>query len=61
MNLLEGADAPPTTQALAAAAAAERDFAALMSRWDALRTSELAALNARLRQLGLSPVSLGSE
>jgi hypothetical protein len=61
MNLLEGADVAPTTQALAAAARAEREFAALMSRWDALRTTELSALNARLRQLGLSPVSLGSE
>jgi hypothetical protein len=61
MNLLEGADVAPTTQALAAAARAEREFAALVSRWDALRTTELSALNARLRQLGLSPVSFGPD
>jgi len=60
MNLLDGADVTPTSQALAAATRAEREFAALISRWDTLRTSELSALNTRLRQLGLSPVSAGS-
>jgi hypothetical protein len=57
ISVLEGADVTPTTQALAAAARAEREFAALLARWDAVRTTDLSALNARLRQLGLGPVS----
>jgi hypothetical protein len=52
LNLLEDSDAPPTTQATAAVLAAERDFAALVSRWNTLRTRELEGLNARLRSAG---------
>jgi photosystem II stability/assembly factor-like uncharacterized protein len=52
INLIDDVDVAPTTQALAAAAKAERDFASLMARWDALRTTELAAVNAALRQAG---------
>jgi photosystem II stability/assembly factor-like uncharacterized protein len=57
MNLLQDADVAPTTQALAAVnntLAAQR---AAVGRWDALKTRDLGALNERLRQAGLPPVS----
>jgi hypothetical protein len=58
MSLLEGADAEPTTQALAAVRAAQRGFDSLVSRWDALRGPELVALNAKLRAAGQQPVAV---
>ncbi|MGE5101976.1 MAG: WD40/YVTN/BNR-like repeat-containing protein [Deltaproteobacteria bacterium] len=58
MELLEEADAEPTTQALAAVRVTERDFGALVARWNALRTTELTALNAKLRAAGQQPVSV---
>ena len=61
LDLLEEADAAPTTQALAAAARVERDFASIMARWDTARTTELTALNAKLRSAGLEPVVIPSE
>ena len=35
-NILQGADEPPTTQAVAAAGAVEKSFAALRQQWQAL-------------------------
>ncbi|MDB4877255.1 MAG: glycosyl hydrolase repeat-containing protein [Gemmatimonadetes bacterium] len=58
LALLEEADAEPTTQAVAAARATQRDFDALVGRWNTLRTTDLAALNAKLRAAGLQAVSL---
>jgi photosystem II stability/assembly factor-like uncharacterized protein len=58
MSLLEGADAEPTTQALAAVRAAQRDFDSLVSRWSTLSGAELAALNGKLRAAGQQPVSV---
>jgi hypothetical protein len=52
MALLEQADVEPTTQAVAAVQASRRDFDALAGRWNALRTTELETLNARLRAAG---------
>lgn len=43
------ADAPPTAALITATATAERDLAPLMKRWDALKTSDVPALNQRLR------------
>ena len=56
MNLLEEADAEPTTQVLAAARAAQKDFDALVARWKALTTTDLGALNGRLKSAGQEPI-----
>jgi hypothetical protein len=58
MELLEEADAEPTTQALAAVRGTQRDFDALVARWNALRTTDLTALNAKLRAAGQRDVSV---
>ena len=58
MELLEGADADPTTQALAAVRGTQRDFDALVVRWIAPRTTELTALNTKLRAAGQQAVSV---
>ena len=58
MELLEEADAEPTTQALAAVRGTQRDFDALVARWNALRTTDLTALNAKLRAAGQRDVSI---
>jgi hypothetical protein len=58
LALLEGADAEPTTQALAAVRGTQRDFDALVARWNVLRTTDLNALNAKLRQAGQQAVSV---
>ena len=57
-NFLEDADAEPTTQAAAAIRAAQREFVALESRWARIRTTDLAALNAKLRAAGQPPITI---
>ena len=52
MNLLEDADAEPTTTALAAVRRVEQDQAGVITRWTAVRTTGLAALNAKLKASG---------
>jgi len=58
LALLEGADAEPTTQAVAAVRGTQRDFDALVARWNTLRTIDLNALNAKLRAAGQQAVSI---
>jgi hypothetical protein len=58
LALLEEADAEPTTQAMTAVRNAQREFAALVSRWGRLRTTELVALNAKLRAAGQPTIAL---
>ena len=53
MNLLQGADARPTTVQLNAIGAARAQFGRVMARWTTLTTVELAALNAKLTAAGL--------
>ena len=50
--LLEDADVEPTTQATTAVRAVQRDQAALVARWNAVKTKMIPALNARLRGSG---------
>jgi len=52
MNLLEEADAEPTSTQTAAVRRTLSDFASLVARWTTLKTSELAALNAALHKAG---------
>jgi hypothetical protein len=56
LALLEEADVEPTTQAMTAVRSAEREFGVLISRWSHIETTEVAALNVRLRAAGLSPI-----
>jgi hypothetical protein len=52
------ADAAPTTAQTAAAVAAENDASTLMKQWEQLKTSDLAALNAQLRDAHLPELKL---
>jgi hypothetical protein len=56
LAFVEDSDAPLTTQATAAVAAAERDVATLGTRWTTLRTTGLTDLNAKLKAAGQPPL-----
>jgi photosystem II stability/assembly factor-like uncharacterized protein len=58
MNSMQAADVAPTATTLAAVDAARQRAARVMARWDALRTVELAALNAKLKAAGLAVVAV---
>ena len=53
---LQGADATPTTQVVAAANDRLAVFAALKGKWDAVVKTDLPALNAKLKAAGVEPV-----
>jgi photosystem II stability/assembly factor-like uncharacterized protein len=57
MGVVEGADAAPTTQALAASEHLQKTLAELSARWEALKNRDLADLNGQLRQASLPPVT----
>jgi hypothetical protein len=56
LNLLQGADVAPTTQALAAVTEAGRGLRNVMERWNAIRSKEVSQLNVQLREANLPPV-----
>ena len=56
MNVLQGADVTPTANQRAAIAAARDTAAAVMARWNALKTTELATLNALIKAAGLATI-----
>jgi photosystem II stability/assembly factor-like uncharacterized protein len=58
LNLLQEADATPTTQAAAAVNEHERRLAAALARWQEIKTRDLANINAQLRQVRLPPLTL---
>ncbi len=53
LNLLQGADATPTTQAVAACAETHKAFQELVASWEKLCSAEVKALNDRLRKADL--------
>jgi photosystem II stability/assembly factor-like uncharacterized protein len=57
MNLVEGADVAPTTQALAASDELQQKLTEQLMRWTELRNRDAKALNEQLRQAGLPQVS----
>ena len=57
MNLLQDADAPPTTQTVAAANSRLASFAALRARWEAIVHTDIPALNAKLQAAGVAPLT----
>jgi hypothetical protein len=58
MALVEGADAPPTTQAVAASDEVRRALAALLKRWAALKDRDVKVLNEQLREAKLPALTL---
>ncbi|HWQ34280.1 MAG TPA: glycoside hydrolase [Blastocatellia bacterium] len=57
MNLVEGADVTPTTQAIAASDELQQKLTEQTARWNEIKNSEVKSLNQQLRQLGLPQVS----
>jgi len=55
LGLVQGADVPPTPQAVAAAEDRRKALAAVIEKWRALKP-EMAALNAQLKQAGLREI-----
>jgi hypothetical protein len=58
MGLLQGADAAPTPQAVAAVADSLKALGDLMARWNELKTRDLANLNAQLKEADLPAVEV---
>ena len=55
---VDSADAAPTAVQATAASAAEQDASVILKRWDEMKASELAALNAQLRDAHLPELKL---
>jgi hypothetical protein len=56
MNSLQSADVQPTALQITSIETALRNARAAMARWNALKTTELTALNAQLRNAGLTTI-----
>ncbi|HEY3287411.1 MAG TPA: hypothetical protein VGJ96_09885 [Gemmatimonadaceae bacterium] len=53
---MQGAEVAPTTRQVAACTAAGKQLDEVMKRWTALKTTRLAALNAKRKAAGLTPL-----
>ena len=53
LDVLQGADEAPTSQAVAACAEAQKRLRDLNARWDELAGKDRKALNEQLRKAGL--------
>jgi photosystem II stability/assembly factor-like uncharacterized protein len=60
LDLLQSADAAPTTQAVAASAELQRKLSDLLARWNEIKNKEVKTLNEQLRQAGLPLLSTAS-
>jgi photosystem II stability/assembly factor-like uncharacterized protein len=58
LDVLQQADAAPTTQGVAASADLQQKLRTLMSGWNDLKGRDVQALNAQLRAAGLQPLVL---
>jgi hypothetical protein len=58
MNLLQAADVPVTVSQRAVIDSALREGKSALAKWNALKTKDLADLNAKLRAAGLAPIGL---
>jgi hypothetical protein len=58
IRLLEGADVAPSTQLAAAVTNRRTAVAAVIQKWTALKTTDLAALNVQLKQANLPELKL---
>jgi hypothetical protein len=59
MGLLQGADVAPTVQLVAAVTERQLALGKLKAQWAALRTVDLAAVNAELKKAGLPAIRAG--
>jgi hypothetical protein len=58
MNMLQEADAAPTSQLIAAVSERGKALRALLDKWESLTMSELAAINAVLKEAKLTEITL---
>jgi hypothetical protein len=58
MNLVEGADVMPTTQAQAAFTDSQKALNDLLARWRELKEKDVKALNEQLRGASLPAITL---
>ncbi|HKC87210.1 MAG TPA: glycoside hydrolase, partial [Blastocatellia bacterium] len=58
MNLVEGADVTPTTQAVAASEAAQKSLAEALSSWSEIKDKDVKSINEQLRQAGLPAIGI---
>jgi hypothetical protein len=58
MGLMQGADAAPTSQVVAAVTDRRQALANLMAKWNTFKTQELANLNAQLKAANLPPIEI---
>jgi hypothetical protein len=56
MNLVEGADAMPTSQAVAASEQLQKSLSETLSRWGEIKDKDVKSLNAQLRQANLPAI-----
>jgi hypothetical protein len=55
---MQGADVQPTALQVTTIETTLKNARAAMARWNGLKTTELAALNAQLKAAKLTPVSI---
>ena len=58
MRLLQGADAAPTSQALAAVTERRQALASLIAKWNAFKTQDVANLNVQLKAVNLPAIEI---
>ena len=58
VGLLQGADAAPTSQVVAAVTSSRIALGSLMARWSELKGQDLPALNTQLKQANLPPIAV---
>ncbi|HKC87123.1 MAG TPA: glycoside hydrolase, partial [Blastocatellia bacterium] len=58
MNLVDGPDATPTTQAVAASEALQKSLTDALSSWGDIKNKDVKSLNDQLRQAGLPAIAL---
>jgi hypothetical protein len=61
LDVVEGADARPTTAAVSAVEGSLKRLAGLLARWKEIRTRDVPALNRQLEKAKLPPVDLTPE
>ena len=61
LNAIDGADADPTTQAAAAVPVIEQRVAAALARWRRVQSTDVPALNARLKAEGLPELTIPAD
>src|SRR5207245_5753943 len=61
LGKVDSADAAPTTQAMGMFGDVQQALEQQLSRWRGIKEQEISALNATIRQAGLSPINVEVE